>query len=180
MDSKKKKVILRKKQKVLAKQVRTTTSIVCGTENPASLGCIFYQLENGELATKFTAREIHEGHDNIMHGGMSGAVLDEVMGRCNFITDENGNTYNPYVTAEMTVKYLKPIPVGSEMRAFGRIDRKEGRKNFNSGEIINAQGDVMATSTGVYVAVSSIRDSNNEDDKAEQLEPLGPEDPVEI
>ena len=66
------------------------------------------------------------------------------------------------------------------MRAFGRIDRKEGRKNFNSGEIINAQGEIMATSTGVYVAVSTIRDSNNENDKAEQLDPLGPEDPVEM
>ena len=50
----------RKKKRVIAKQTRTKTSIVCGTENPASLGCDFYELEDGELATFFTPKEIHE------------------------------------------------------------------------------------------------------------------------
>ena len=74
-------------------------------------------------ATFFTPKEIHEGHDGIMHGGLSGAILDEVMGRCNFVEAADGTLYNPYVTGEMTVRYDLPIRVGTKMRAFGRIDR---------------------------------------------------------
>ena len=139
----------RKKKRVIAKQTRTKTSIVCGTENPASLGCDFYELEDGELATFFTPKEIHEGHDGIMHGGLSGAILDEVMGRCNFVEAADGTLYNPYVTGEMTVRYYLPIRVGTKMRAFGRIDRSEGRKNFNSGEILDAAGVVVAEAAGI-------------------------------
>lgn len=44
-----------------------------------SLGCVFYKLEGGEAATIFRCSRWHEGHEGIMHGGMSAAVLDEVM-----------------------------------------------------------------------------------------------------
>ena len=150
----------RKKKRVIAKQSRTKTSIVCGTENPASLGCDFYELEDGELATVFTPKEIHEGHDGIMHGGLSGAILDEVMGRCNFVEAADGTLYNPYVTGEMTVRYYLPIRVGTKMRAFGRVDRSEGRKNFNSGEILDAAGVVVAEAAGIYIRTNFIDDQN--------------------
>ena len=68
----------RQKRKVISKQLPTPCSITCGSENPASLGCQFYELEGGEVGTIFTPRSIHEGHNGIMHGGMSGAVLDEL------------------------------------------------------------------------------------------------------
>ena len=41
------------KKKVIRRQISTTNSITCGTENPASLGCVFYELEGGEVATVF-------------------------------------------------------------------------------------------------------------------------------
>ena len=38
----------REKKRVLRKQIPTPTSITCGAENNASLGCQFYELEGGE------------------------------------------------------------------------------------------------------------------------------------
>ena len=66
------------KSRVEGKQLSTPNSITCGTGNPGSLKCIFYDLENGEVATVFTPQRIHEGHTGIMHGGLSAAVLDAV------------------------------------------------------------------------------------------------------
>ena len=143
----------RKKKRVIAKQTRTKTSIVCGTENPASLGCDFYELEDGGLATVFTPKEIHEGHDGIMHGGLSG---------------------------EMTVRYYLPIRVGTKMRAFGRIDRSEGRKNFNSGEILDAAGVVVAEAAGIYIRTNFIDDQNVPEGEKRGILPLTAEDPTEF
>lgn len=170
----------RKMKRVIAKQSRTKTSIVCGTENPASLGCDFYELEDGELATFFTPKEIHEGHDGIMHGGLSGAILDEVMGRCNFVEAADGTLYNPYVTGEMTVRYYLPIRVGTKMHAFGRVDRSEGRKNFNSGEILDADGVVVAEAAGIYIRTNFIDDQNVPEGEKRGILPLTAEDPAEL
>lgn len=168
------------KKKVIRRQISTTNSITCGTENPASLGCVFYELEGGEVATVFKCGRWHEGHEGIMHGGMSGAVLDEVMGRANRSYDRlTGGLKVPVVTAEMTVKYLKPIMSGELMTACGRIYRRDGRKRFASGEIVNEAGEIMVSASGVYVSVDIV--DTNADWKQAQLgtEP-GPDDPEEL
>ncbi|MGN0736482.1 MAG: PaaI family thioesterase [Anaerovoracaceae bacterium] len=168
------------KRKVLRKQISTTSSITCGTENPASLGCVFYELEGGEVATVFKCGRWHEGHEGIMHGGMSGAVLDEVMGRANRVYNRReGDFQIPFVTAEMTVKYLKPVLRGETMTAYGRIDSGNGRKRFASGEILNSEGEIMAAATGVYVSVDIV-DTNADWKHAQMGEEPGPDDPKEL
>ena len=145
----------RKKRKVICKQIPTPFSITCGSDNPASLGCQFYELEGGEVGTIFTPKNIHEGHRGIMHGGMSGAVLDELMGRATLHADFNGeDQWTPmYVTAEMTVQYKKPILVGTRMYGYGRIDKVEGRCCYATSGIIDENDEIMARATGVYVRV---------------------------
>ena len=83
------------------------------------------------------------------------------------------------MTAEMTVKYLKPIMSGELMTACGRIDRRDGRKRFASGEIVNEAGEIMVSASGVYVSVDIV--DTNADWKQAQLgtEP-GPDDPEEL
>ncbi len=158
-----KKIINRVKKKVICKQLSTATAITCGTDNPAGLGCVFYELEGGEVATQFVAGKWHEGHDGIMHGGLSGAVLDEVMGRSNRAYDKMSGGVNTFVvTGEMTVKYYQPICVGQLMTAYGRVERCEGRKRFASSEILNEEGVVMASATGFYISVKE--DETNYDD----------------
>ena len=147
----------REKKRVLRKQIPTPTSITCGAENNASLGCQFYELEGGEMATFFTARKVHEGHVGIMHGGLSGSVLDELMGRSTLsYCDENQEDWIPrYMTAEMTVKYKKPIRTGQTIYGFGRVERKEGRCCFTSSELVNEDMEIVAMATGVFVEVKT-------------------------
>ncbi len=151
-------ILEREKRKVLCKQVPTMSSITCGTENPASLGCQFYELEGGEVATFFTPQRIHEGHFEIMHGGLSGSVLDELMGRSTlaYCKEENTEDWIPrYVTAEMTVKYKKPIRVGDKIYGYGRVNKKEGRCCFTSSVLVNESGEIVASAEGVFVEVKA-------------------------
>lgn len=170
------------KSKVEGKQLSTANSITCGKRNPASLGCEFYELENGEVATFFIPGEIHEGHTGIMHGGISSAVLDEAMGRATIhrtASVEEG-WLPKYVTAEMTTKYLKPVPVGKKMLAYGRVDRIEGRCCFTSSELVDEDGEIMATATGVYVKIDKLRDILPAEEYIKQAAALTGEDPKEL
>ncbi len=174
--------IKRIKSKVRRKQFSTPYSITCGKENPASLKCEFYDLENGETATTFIPEEIHEGHTGIMHGGLSSSVLDEVMGRAtlNRAASEIDGWLPKYVTAEMTIKYLKPIYVGRKMLAYGRVDRIEGRCCFASSEIVGEDGEVMATAKGVYVKVDELRDMLPAEEYMRRTVLLTEDDPEEL
>ena len=170
------------KSRVEGKQLSTPNSITCGTGNPGSLKCIFYDLENGEVATVFTPQRIHEGHTGIMHGGLSAAVLDETMGKATIHrTAKSEEEWLPkYVTAEMTTKYLKPILIGNKMFVYGRVDKIEGRCCFTSAEITDEEGEVMATATGVYVKVDHLRDVLPAEDYLKQIAFLTESDPVEL
>lgn len=174
--------IERIKSKVVAKQLSTSNSITCGKNNPGSLRCDFYDLENGEVATFFLPEQIHEGHTGIMHGGLSAAVLDEAMGRATIHRTASGEEewLPKYVTAEMTTKYIKPILIGSEMMVYGRVDKIEGRCCFTSAEIINYEGELMATASGVYVKVDKLRDVLPKEEYIKQIAILTEDDPKEL
>lgn len=172
--------LMRTKSKVLGKQPSTSTSITCGSDNPASLGCVFYELESGEAAAPFTARKIHEGHDGIMHGGLSAAVIDETMGRANAVYNKmTGRGYMPVVTAEMTTRYLKRISVGKPMVAYGRVEREEGRKRFATGEILDEDGAVMLTAKALFITVDFIKDMESAA-KIHERQALCETDPKEL
>ena len=168
------------KKKVIRRQALTTTSITCGTENPASVGCIFYELEDGEVAARFTPGIWHEGHTGMMHGGLISSVLDEVMGRSNRIFNETTGEFRaPYVTGEITVRFLKPIFLGETMTAYGRVIGEEGRKRFITAEVMDEEGTVraVASSTFFRMEVGEHRiDAKKPGNKGELL----PEDPLEL
>lgn len=159
----------RRPLKVLRKYHRGTYGIVNGTENPSTLNCTFYIMEAGYVGTRFVPGKFHEGHGSMMHGGVIGAVLDELMG---FST---GNVElpveKPLVTAEMTVKYKRPIPTGIEVKGFARVVRQEGRRFYTEGHLEGADGKVLAMATGVFVAVDVAGD-----DKAGTYKPFAEEE----
>jgi acyl-CoA thioesterase FadM len=57
------------------------------------------------------------------------------------------------VTAELTVEYLKPIPVDQEIIVEGFSTRRDGRQLYHEGEIRNAAGVLLARGRGRFVVV---------------------------
>jgi acyl-coenzyme A thioesterase PaaI-like protein len=57
------------------------------------------------------------------------------------------------VTAELTVEYLKPVNVQSEIVVEGRETEQKGRNIFVTGEIRNGVGEVLARGKGRFVVI---------------------------
>ena len=66
------------------------------------------------------------------------------------------------------------------MFAYGRVDRIEGRCCFNSAEIIDENGEVMSTATGVYVRVDQLKDKLPAEEYMRQVSMLTDNDPREL
>ncbi len=122
--------------------------LVCGLKNPHGLFTSFYELANGGLAAVFTAREEHQSYPGRLHGGIITALLDETIGRSIMVGRGDPQVWG--VTVEFSTRFLKPVPLDTELRVVGRIVKEEGRYFEGTGEILLPGGEVAATGTGRY------------------------------
>ncbi|MCB2229391.1 PaaI family thioesterase [bacterium] len=123
---------------------RYSGCFVCGDQNEHGLQAIFTFDGERALCT-VEAREMFEGYRNIYHGGIISTVLDEVMIKAILAREIYA------VTAEMTVKFLQPVPIGETLTFTGRVTNSKGRLYLTEGEARGAGGTIYATATGKYV-----------------------------
>ena len=64
-----------------------------------------------------------------------------------------GKTHPMYVTGELTVKFLSPVPVGGEIEVRSRLVEDAGRLAYCEGEI-HCGGKVCARARGKFVPMS--------------------------
>jgi len=121
--------------------------LVCGIENVAGLHGSFYELAGGELLGVFRPTAQHQSYPGRLHGGISTAVLDETIGRA--VTITHPGTWG--VTAELTVRFRRPVPLDGPIRAIGRVTRDTRRLFEGSGEIVLDDGTVAVEARGTYV-----------------------------
>lgn len=135
--------------KAVKKQYTTAACFVCGEQNPKGLKMNFYQTENNEVVGLFDADQNYGSYRNVLHGGISAAILDETIGRAIMITD-------PEVlgmTVELNIKYLKPAPCNGLVKAVGRITKRGSRSFEGEGEILLPDGTPCVKAKGLYVIV---------------------------
>lgn len=153
----------RSSRRVVAAQNVSRMCLVCGAENVAGLRARFYELAPGEsgqaggpegdandgpeLLGVFTPREEHQSYPGRLHGGISSAILDETIGRA--IVIAHPGIWG--VTAELTLRFRKPVPLNAEVRAIGRISRDTRRLFEGTGEIVLADGSVAVEASGKYL-----------------------------
>ena len=81
------------------------------------------------------------------HGGVIACILDDAMGKVNKLRQVIA------LTKEMTVEYIKPVPLHKPLRVEGREVSVHGRQHINMAEITNEQGEVLARSRGTFIAI---------------------------
>lgn len=118
----------------------------CGQENPIGLKLEF-RKQGDEYVAEFTAREEYQGWSGIMHGGITATILDEGLGRLSW---EEG--YNA-ITAELTVRYKKPIYTGMKLRISACLTGEEGRRVYGAARATDEAGNVVAEATAIMVKV---------------------------
>ncbi len=137
--------------------------LVCGRDNPFGLRARFYELAPDEPAAAgagapapaagrellgvFTPREEHQSYPGLLHGGVSAAILDETIGRAILLVQPGAWG----VTAELTIRFRKPLPLDEEIRCVARVTRDTSRLFEGRGEILLADGSVAAAASGRYV-----------------------------
>lgn len=163
------------KHRIIRKQNNSARCIVCGDQNDASLGCRFYELDNGELAAVFRSEDWHQSYPGRMHGGMAAGVLDELIGRA----AAEGRDDFWGVTVELQLKYRKPVPTDADLKAVARVTKRNRKIFEGTGEILLEDGTVAVEAWGKYMIMSLDRIAG-EGALEEEWYHIDEEDPAEI
>jgi acyl-coenzyme A thioesterase PaaI-like protein len=122
---------------------------VCGVANPYGLQLRFYESSPGEVTAEYTVPEHYQGYPGVVHGGIVAAMLDEVCGRVHMGGDPPRFMY----TARLEIRYRHNVPVGQPLRLVGRVARSRARAATATGEIFDAEGNLLAEAEALLVDV---------------------------
>ena len=119
----------------------------CGADNPIGVKMRIEQ-QGDEAVSKMTVPEDFRGRANMAHGGFLCTVMDEVMSWA-----LRGTIHGGAVTAQLNVRFLKPVMVGSEIVARGRALGR--RRNLLRAEarVELKDGTVAARAEGLFAIV---------------------------
>jgi uncharacterized protein (TIGR00369 family) len=122
----------------------------CGAANPGGLQLKFVLSPGGRsYLCKFTLSAQFGGPPGHAHGGIIATILDEAMSKANKLKGKVA------LTRRLEVDYLRPVPLDQPLVAEGRISRVRGRANYNSAELRNAEGVVLARSRGKFLTIDA-------------------------
>jgi len=122
---------------------------VGGIANPTSVD-VEVDYEGDEVVAMVVLRRAFEGAPGRAHGGIVAAAFDDVTG---FVI---GMLREPAFTGELTVRYLAPVPVDEPLELRARLDGRERRKLFISGDARH-EGELVASCRAIYVTVDPTR-----------------------
>jgi len=124
---------------------------VCGKKNLAGLKIEFHENQhNNEVEAEVLFPAHLQGWQDTVHGGLLATVLDETMIKAAAAVGIK------CVTAEITVKYKKPVLTGKTYLAFGKMLEVRGRIITAESRINDASGEIYAQATGKLYKISSI------------------------
>jgi acyl-coenzyme A thioesterase PaaI-like protein len=118
---------------------------VGGLANPISVEFDFENAES-EVLVRTVLGAAYEGAPGRAHGGMVAAVFDDVTG---FVLPMAGTAG---YTGELTVRYLRPVPIGTPLEFRARIEGREGRKLTVSADC-RAGDEILATADALFITV---------------------------
>ena len=131
------------------KQPGSKNCFVCGGENRFGLKLDFYTTQPGHVRADIHIPRDYEGYPGIVHGGIIAAILDETGGRA-YLDDPN----HFMVTAQLNVRYRKPVPIATELVVLGETTEGRGSVNKAHSEIQTSTGEVLAEADLVLVDIT--------------------------
>jgi acyl-coenzyme A thioesterase PaaI-like protein len=102
------------------------------------------------IQAELTLRAAHEGAPGRSHGGIVAGLFDDVFG---FVL---GTIQEPAFTGELSIRYERPTPLHRRLRCTGRLVRRDDRKLWIAGELIDltVEGQpVVARGEGLFITV---------------------------
>src|SRR5580704_8614446 len=129
-------------------KMQKNNCFVCGLNNPEGMRLKFTLDEQRQtFVCKFRLSKRYTGPPGHCHGGIIASILDDAMGKVNKLH------HVVALTKEMTVEYLKPVPLHKPLHVEGREVSVNGRQHINAAEILNDKNEVLARSRGLFIAI---------------------------
>jgi len=125
---------------------------VCGKSNPKSIGITWQKEAGNHIFASFEFSDLQQGPPGFVHGGASAAVMDEAMGLAVFHSGYR------VVTANLSIDYRKPIPLGKTVKIQAVMSGKSERRILALGEILLPDGSVAVSAKGIYAEVNHFFD----------------------
>jgi len=136
-------------------KVRSTSHancVVCSSRNEHGLGLNFKSLPDGSVEAMFDCNQSFEGYQNVLHGGITSALLDGAMTNCMFAYGIHA------VTAELNIKFRYPVVCCQSVTVRAWITRSSSKLHLLKAEI-SQNGQIMATGTGKFVRIEEQPDT---------------------
>jgi uncharacterized protein (TIGR00369 family) len=101
---------------VTRKVISDDSCFVCGPQNPIGLKTSFSIDREAQTSyARLTLRDDFQGWQDVVHGGILATLLDEACAYACLVQADN------CVTAEINVRYRKPVRVGDTVEVFGQL-----------------------------------------------------------
>lgn len=139
------------------KTVRTQSHpycVVCSQSNPLGLGLEFAVHPDGSVSASLHGHAALEGFEGCLHGGTIASLLDGAMTNCLFA--------HGYVamTAELKVRYRKPVLIGQEILIRAWITRSQPPLHLLEAEL-KQEGCTKATASAKFFEINETADRNH-------------------
>jgi acyl-coenzyme A thioesterase PaaI-like protein len=136
------------------KQPNSKMCFICGLQNPVGLHLHIYETAPGVVETLYTAPEHFQGYPGVLHGGIVGALIDEISGRAHMGSDPAAPRF--MYTAKLEVKYRRNVPIARTLRIVGKAGRSRGKSAEAWGGIYMADtGEMLAEGNTLLIEVPS-------------------------
>ncbi|MCU0496180.1 MAG: PaaI family thioesterase [Anaerolineae bacterium] len=112
---------------------------------PGGFGARLYDAGVEGIIGKVVIDQSKEGPPGHAHGGSLATLVDEVMGASAWFGGHRVLAVNLNISLKLAV------PLNIEVTLKGRVQRKEGRKIYTTGELILPDGRIAVEGTGVFV-----------------------------
>ncbi len=119
---------------------------ICGQQNEAGLRLDF-QLNDSVVMAPFTAKKIHQGYKNVLHGGIVCAILDEASVKA--VNFEGRNA----VTAELTVRFKNPMKVDTTAIVSAKVIKRRGSFYETEAKVELENGTLIALGQAKLFAI---------------------------
>jgi acyl-coenzyme A thioesterase PaaI-like protein len=134
------------------KQPNSRMCFICGLENPVGLHLHIYETQTGVVETTYMAPEHFQGYPGVLHGGIVGAIIDEISGRALMGSDPMNPRF--MFTAKLEVRYRRNVPIGKQLRIIGKAVKSKARSAEAWAGIYDAETDeLLAEGTTVLMNV---------------------------
>ena len=114
------------------------------------LNGILKKAEFGNIEIEFIVRKEMTNPLGLLHGGVSAAILDDIMG----MTVASLPKDNPAVSVNLNVNFLGKAYENEVISARSKLIRQGGQIIAMEGEILDKNGKIIATATSSLLVIS--------------------------